>query len=124
MYRAEWGVDLGAPDCFSDDPLWNAFKLGRWLVAARSARIQRLLVDTTNGTLTQDHIRLDSGFDQEIRIIEISFDDVDSRVQILQPLGRRILSHERGDWKLLVSFDDCVEEIASNVASCTGPVAS
>jgi len=99
-YPADWGIDLGAPDCLSDDPLWNAFRLGRWLVAARSARIQRLLLDTINKIRTQDHIRVDSGFDQELRVIEITFDDVDTRVQGFQSLGRGSLSYERCDCKL------------------------
>lgn len=72
---------------------------------------------------TQDHVRLDSGSEQQIRIIEITFDNVNTRVQVLQSLGRGLLSHERGDCKLWMSFGDCVEEVTSNVATCTGPVA-
>lgn len=88
---------------------------------SRSARSKRLLNNTRTGIRTQDHIRLDSSFHQELSIVEIAFDSIDVRVQCLQPLGRRMFSHERGDCKLWVSFGDRVKKSTANTASGTGP---
>jgi hypothetical protein len=73
---------------------------------------------------TQNHIGLGSSFYQELSIVEITFDSVDVWVKFLQLCGRRMFSYKCGNSKLWVSFGDGVEKIPTDVASCTGPVAS
>jgi len=78
-------------------------------------------VNTRYGIRTQDHIGLDSSFDKDLSIVQIAFDGIDVSVQSLQPFGCGMLSHERGDRKLWVSFGDCMKKCTTNIASGTSP---
>lgn len=77
-------------------------------------------MNTRYGIRTQDHIGLDSSLYKDLSIVQIAFDGIDVRVQFLQPFGCGMLSHERGDRKLWVSFGDCMKKSATNIASGTG----